>query len=170
MFVQGLLQLQNLLELFQLLQPTGGQPQLRAVKRVSSSMEAHSFIREHFKQQIRSVSKSDQHQPDTSPTSESNGPDSTAAPFTSTSSSGGSTAPEEPTVHVLFHCEAELIASTIQMHVNDIYLPRRNFHYLISSVNIDDLSAFNLTEFGAINITGFRILDRSSSHFRQFLR
>ena len=143
------MQLQNLLELFQVLQPTGGQPQLRAVKRVSNPMEAYSFIREHFKQQSRSTVKSDQHPPDTSasPSLESNGAETTTAP-SSSSSSGGSPVPEEPTVHVLFHCEAELIASAIQLHVNDIYLPRKNFHYLISNVNIDDLSAFNLTEFG----------------------
>lgn len=69
----------------------------------------------------------------------------------------------------LLHKSAKLVAETLRLHMNDIYMNRRNFHYLIINLNIDDLTYHNLTEFGALNITGFRILNRSSLNYRQFI-
>lgn len=74
-----------------------------------------------------------------------------------------------PPIYVVLNCEAELVAATIKRHMDDIYMNRRNFHYLIINLNIDDLIYHNLTEFGALNITGFRILNKSSLNFRQFI-
>lgn len=74
-----------------------------------------------------------------------------------------------PPIYVILNCEAELVAATIKKHIDDIYMNRRNFHYLIINLNIDDLAIYNLTQFGALNITGFRILSKSSLNFRQFI-
>lgn len=74
-----------------------------------------------------------------------------------------------PPIYVILNCEAELVAATIKKHIDDIYMNRRNFHYLIINLNIDDLAIHNLTEFGALNITGFRLLNKSSLNFRQFI-
>lgn len=74
-----------------------------------------------------------------------------------------------PPIYVILNCEAELVAATLKKHIDDIYMNRRNFHYLIINLNIDDLAIYNLTEFGALNITGFRLLNKSSLNFRQFI-
>uniref|UniRef100_A0AAN0LHA1 Glutamate receptor 1 n=1 Tax=Polyphagotarsonemus latus TaxID=1204166 RepID=A0AAN0LHA1_9ACAR len=72
-------------------------------------------------------------------------------------------------IYVILNCEAKLVASIIQKHMDDIYMSRKNFHYLIINLNIDDLAIYNLTEYGALNITGFRILNKSSLNYRQFI-
>ena len=78
-------------------------------------------------------------------------------------------ADQGPPIYVILNCEAELVAATLKKHIDDIYMNRRNFHYLIINLNIDDLAIYNVSEFGALNITGFRILNKSSLNFRQFI-
>jgi len=46
----------------------------------------------------------------------------------------------------------------IMKHVQSVYLGRRNFHYLMSGLVLDDHWDTEVAEYGAINMTGLRIV------------
>lgn len=71
--------------------------------------------------------------------------------------------------YVIVECDAEIAKEMISKHVRDIYMGRRNFHYFLTNLIMDQFTGMKIDEFGAINITGFRILNRSSIFFRTFI-
>ncbi|XP_054167278.1 glutamate receptor 1-like [Oppia nitens] len=70
--------------------------------------------------------------------------------------------------YVILDCDSETAKQIIIDHVRDIYMGRRNFHFLLTSLIMDDYWNNQVQEFGAINITGFRVLQTTSHEFRQF--
>jgi hypothetical protein len=68
---------------------------------------------------------------------------------------------KESIKHVILDCELPLVRQLIVHHVNDIYMGRRNYHYLLSSLVFDHIVQFgsHTPEFFALNITGIRLLD-----------
>ncbi|CAG2102636.1 unnamed protein product [Medioppia subpectinata] len=70
--------------------------------------------------------------------------------------------------YVILECDAHTAKQIIITHVRDIYMGKRNFHFLLTSLVMDDYLNEKVSEFGAVNITGFRILKPSTHEFRQF--
>lgn len=70
---------------------------------------------------------------------------------------------------VVLDCSTDTAKNVIINHVRDVHMGRRNFHYLLSGLVMDDHWDSQVLEFGAVNITGFRIVDLSSKVVRQFL-
>ncbi|KAL1517035.1 hypothetical protein ABEB36_000854 [Hypothenemus hampei] len=71
--------------------------------------------------------------------------------------------------HVVLDCSADMAKEIVVGHVRDLALGRRTYHYLLSGLVMDDRWESEVVEYGAINITGFRIVDTSRKHVREFL-
>ncbi|XP_017787276.1 PREDICTED: glutamate receptor 1-like isoform X2 [Nicrophorus vespilloides] len=71
--------------------------------------------------------------------------------------------------YVVLDCSADTAKEIVVSHVRDIALGRRTYHYLLSGLVMDDRWESEVIEYGAINITGFRIVDSSRKHVKDFL-
>ncbi|XP_021197940.3 glutamate receptor 1 isoform X1 [Helicoverpa armigera] len=71
--------------------------------------------------------------------------------------------------YVVLDSTTQLAKATLILHVRDVQLGRRNYHYFLSGLVLDDRWEKEVTEFGAINITGFRLLDFSRKIVRDFI-
>ncbi|XP_035230207.1 glutamate receptor 1-like, partial [Stegodyphus dumicola] len=71
--------------------------------------------------------------------------------------------------YVVLDCSADTARKIIVQHVRDIYMGRRNYHFLLTSLVMDEYLNSQVLEFGAINVTGFRILQPTSQDFREFV-
>ncbi|XP_026332731.1 glutamate receptor 1-like [Hyposmocoma kahamanoa] len=69
---------------------------------------------------------------------------------------------------VVLDSTTQLAKDTLIMHVRDVHLGRRNYHYLLSGLVMDDRWEKEVAEFGAINVTGFRVVDFSRKFARDF--
>ncbi|XP_031640639.1 glutamate receptor 1-like [Contarinia nasturtii] len=70
---------------------------------------------------------------------------------------------------IVLDCPMEMAKEIIINHVRDISLGRRTYHYLLTSLVMDDRWEAEVSEFGAINITGFRIIDDNRRYVQEFL-
>lgn len=63
--------------------------------------------------------------------------------------------------HVILDCDYQIVRDLIVHHVNDIYMGRRNYHFLLSSLIFDFIiqHGHETPELFAVNITGVKILD-----------
>ncbi|KAI1299268.1 Glutamate receptor 1 [Halotydeus destructor] len=75
---------------------------------------------------------------------------------------------KETLKHVVMDCTGAMARAVIAAHVKDIYMGRRNFHFLLTNLIMDDFYGVPIAEFGAVNVTGFRILQRNTPVFRHF--
>ncbi|XP_071044207.1 glutamate receptor 1 isoform X2 [Parasteatoda tepidariorum] len=71
--------------------------------------------------------------------------------------------------YIVLDCSSENGQTIIVNHVHDIYMGRRNYHFLLTSLVMDEYWKKEVQEFGAINITGFRIIQAQSPETTQFL-
>ncbi|CAK1588596.1 unnamed protein product [Parnassius mnemosyne] len=71
--------------------------------------------------------------------------------------------------YVVLDSSTQLAKDALILHVRDVQLGRRNYHYFLSGLVMDDRWEKEVTEFGAINITGFRMLDFSRKIVRDFI-
>ncbi|KAM3968887.1 LOW QUALITY PROTEIN: glutamate receptor 1 [Aphomia sociella] len=71
--------------------------------------------------------------------------------------------------NVVLDSTTQLAKDALILHVRDVQLGRRNYHYFLSGLVMDDRWEKEVTEFGAINITGFRVLDFSRKVVRDFI-
>ncbi|XP_052752544.1 glutamate receptor 1-like [Galleria mellonella] len=71
--------------------------------------------------------------------------------------------------YVVLDSTTQLAKDALILHVRDVQLGRRNYHYFLSGLVMDDRWEKEVTEFGAINITGFRVLDFSRKVVRDFI-
>ncbi|XP_076362724.1 glutamate receptor 1-like isoform X2 [Tachypleus tridentatus] len=71
---------------------------------------------------------------------------------------------------VVLDCSAATAKTIIYNHVHDIHMGRRNYHYLLTSLVMDEFFNTDTPEFGAINITGFRMLQTQSLEYRKLLK
>ncbi|XP_068623895.1 glutamate receptor 1-like [Battus philenor] len=71
--------------------------------------------------------------------------------------------------YVVLDSSTRLAKDALILHVRDVQLGRRNYHYFLSGLVMDDRWEKAITEFGAINITGFRMLDFSRKIVRDFI-
>ncbi|XP_053207779.1 glutamate receptor 1-like [Panonychus citri] len=72
--------------------------------------------------------------------------------------------------YVVLDCDAMTAKDIIVTHVRDIYMGRRNFHFLLTSLVMDDFFNKHVLEFGAVNITGFRILQTYGDEYKRFFQ
>ncbi|XP_069955932.1 glutamate receptor 1 isoform X3 [Cherax quadricarinatus] len=72
--------------------------------------------------------------------------------------------------YLVLDCSTEMAKSLIIGHVRDVQMGRRNYHYLLSGLVMDERWEEDVKEFGAVNITGFRIVDTTRPYIREFLR
>ena len=72
--------------------------------------------------------------------------------------------------HVVLDCSAQLAKDIIVQHVRSVHLGRRNYHYLMSGLVVDDYWDKNVVEYGAINMTGLRLVNTDSYYARDFLK
>ena len=72
--------------------------------------------------------------------------------------------------HVVLDCSAQLAKDIIVQHVRSVHLGRRNYHYLMSGLVLDDYWDKNVVEYGAINMTGLRLVNTDSYYARDFLK
>ncbi|XP_059057646.1 glutamate receptor 1-like [Achroia grisella] len=71
--------------------------------------------------------------------------------------------------YVVLDSTTKLAKDALILHVRDVQLGRRNYHYFLSGLVMDDRWEKEVTEFGAINITGFRVLDFSRKVVSDFI-
>ncbi|CAH0577972.1 unnamed protein product [Chrysodeixis includens] len=71
--------------------------------------------------------------------------------------------------YVVLDSATQLAKDSLILHVRDVHLGRRNYHYFLSGLVMDDRWEKEVMEFGAINITGFRVLDWSRKVVRDFV-
>ncbi|XP_063632819.1 glutamate receptor 1-like [Cydia splendana] len=71
--------------------------------------------------------------------------------------------------YVVLDSTTQLAKEALVQHVRDVQLGRRNYHYFLSGLVMDDRWEKEVAEFGAINITGFRVLDFSRKMVRDFI-
>ncbi|CAH2103908.1 unnamed protein product [Euphydryas editha] len=71
--------------------------------------------------------------------------------------------------YVVLDSSTKLAKDALILHVRDVRLGRRNYHYFLSGLVMDDHWEKEVSEFGAINITGFRVLDLSRKIVQNFL-
>ncbi len=72
--------------------------------------------------------------------------------------------------HVILDCSATMAKDIIVQHVRSVHLGRRNFHYLMSGLVLDDYWDEQIVEYGAINVTGLRLVRQDSFYARTFLQ
>ena len=71
---------------------------------------------------------------------------------------------------MVLDCSAQLAKDIIVQHVRSVHLGRRNYHYLMSGLVLDDYWDKNVIEYGAINMTGLRLVNTDSYYARDFLK
>ncbi|XP_056633670.1 glutamate receptor 1-like isoform X2 [Diorhabda sublineata] len=71
--------------------------------------------------------------------------------------------------YVVLDCSTDTAKEIVVNHVRDISLGRRNYHYLLSGLVMDERWESEVVEYGAINITGFRIVDSFKPYVKEFL-
>lgn len=64
---------------------------------------------------------------------------------------------------IVLDCESHLSKAIIIAHVRDVTLGRRNYHYILSGLVLDQHWGTEIEEFGAVNITGFGLVDSDST-------
>nr|XP_034839667.1 glutamate receptor 1-like [Maniola hyperantus] len=73
------------------------------------------------------------------------------------------------TKYVVLDCGTQVAKDTLVQHVREVQLGRRNYHYFLTGLVMDNLPDKSVVEFGAINVTGFSILDHSRKTVQKFV-
>lgn len=76
----------------------------------------------------------------------------------------------EEVKRVVLDCSAQLAKDIIVQHVRSVQLGRRNYHYLMAGLVLDDYWDSNVVEYGAINVTGLKLVNTESYYAREFLK
>jgi len=72
--------------------------------------------------------------------------------------------------HIVLDCPAHIAKEIVFKHVQTVMLGRRNYHYLMSGLVLDDKWDSTVEEFGAINMTGLRIVQYGTNLARDFFK
>ncbi|XP_077519446.1 glutamate receptor 1-like isoform X2 [Amblyomma americanum] len=70
--------------------------------------------------------------------------------------------------YVVLDSSADVARDIIINHVRDLYTGRRNFHFLLTSLVMDEYFNNQILELGVVNITGFRIIQVNRDEFKLF--
>ena len=65
---------------------------------------------------------------------------------------------------------SSIFKDILVQHVRSVHLGRRNYHYLMSGLVLDDYWDGSVIEYGAINMTGLRLVKTDSFAARDFLK
>ncbi|XP_064482160.1 glutamate receptor 1-like isoform X1 [Ornithodoros turicata] len=69
--------------------------------------------------------------------------------------------------YVVLDCSAQTTRQIIVNHVRDPFMGRRNYHFLLTSLIMDEFQNNPSLEFGAVNITGFRIVQNNTMPYKE---
>lgn len=70
--------------------------------------------------------------------------------------------------YVVLDSGADVARDIIINHVRDLYTGRRNFHFLLTSLVMDEYFNNQILELGVVNVTGFRIIQVGKEEFKMF--
>ncbi|XP_077558305.1 glutamate receptor 1-like isoform X3 [Haemaphysalis longicornis] len=70
--------------------------------------------------------------------------------------------------YVVLDSGADVSRDIIINHVRDLYTGRRNFHFLLTSLVMDEYFNNQILELGVVNVTGFRIIQVGKEEFKTF--
>lgn len=73
------------------------------------------------------------------------------------------TTDRESRKYVLLDCRFDVARRIIVDHVRDIYMGRRNYHFLLVNPVVNELTYDKIPEFAAVNITGLRLINEDIS-------
>lgn len=65
--------------------------------------------------------------------------------------------------YIVLDCSFDTAKAIIVAHVRDIYMGRRNYHFLLVNPVVNELTYEKILEFAAVNITGFRMISQDLS-------
>ncbi|GFY79507.1 glutamate receptor 1 [Trichonephila inaurata madagascariensis] len=71
--------------------------------------------------------------------------------------------------YIILDCDAEVAKEVVSQHIRDTYMNRRNYHFLVTSLIIEDDWNSALLPHGAVNTTGFQMLQETRPEVRNFL-
>ena len=54
-------------------------------------------------------------------------------------------------------------------HVNNIKLGRRNFHYLLSNLVLEDKWETDIAEYGVVNVTGLKLFNEERGEASRYI-
>ncbi|OQR74797.1 glutamate receptor 1-like [Tropilaelaps mercedesae] len=117
--------------------------EIKVVKRIENSKEANSFLRDLEKPDSNCT------QGVTSLICESH---------------------RETRKYVVLDCSADMAREIIISHVRDVNMGRRNFHFLLTSLVMDEYLNNRILELGVLNVTGFRVVQPHRDEVRDFIR
>ena len=63
-----------------------------------------------------------------------------------------------------------ILQDIVLAHVRNIYLGRRNFHYLMSGLVLDDAWVPDVAEYYAVNVTGLRLVSPEKRKVKNILK
>ncbi|GFR03207.1 glutamate receptor 1 [Trichonephila clavata] len=63
--------------------------------------------------------------------------------------------------YIILDCDAEVAKDVVSQHIRDTYMNRRNYHFLVTSLIIEDDWNSALLPHGAVNTTGFQMLQET---------
>ncbi|KAL1438313.1 hypothetical protein MTO96_048384 [Rhipicephalus appendiculatus] len=69
--------------------------------------------------------------------------------------------------YVVLDCSADTTRQIIISHVRDPFMGRRNYHFLLTSLIMDEFQNNPSLEFGAVNITGFRLVQNTTLPYKE---
>ncbi|XP_052121779.1 glutamate receptor 1-like [Frankliniella occidentalis] len=72
--------------------------------------------------------------------------------------------------YIVLDCTTEMAKEIVVAHARDVQLGKRIYHYLLSGLIMDDRWETDVLEYEAMNITGFRIVDTTKKHVRDFMQ
>ncbi|XP_022694359.1 glutamate receptor 1-like [Varroa jacobsoni] len=72
--------------------------------------------------------------------------------------------------YVVLDCSADMARDIIVSHVRDVNMGRRNFHFLLTSLVMDEYLNNRILELGVLNVTGFRVVQPHREEVRDFIR
>ncbi|UYV60186.1 GRIA2 [Cordylochernes scorpioides] len=71
--------------------------------------------------------------------------------------------------YVVLDLKPETARNVIVLHLKDIYMGRRNYHFLLTGLVMDESWNNDILKHGAINVTAFQILQNNRPEVRLFL-
>ncbi|GBL77668.1 Glutamate receptor 4 [Araneus ventricosus] len=71
--------------------------------------------------------------------------------------------------YVILDCDPEVAKAIVTQHIRDTYMNRRNYHFLVTGLIIEDDWNSALLPHGAVNATGFQMLQETRPDVRNFL-
>ncbi|CAM1319691.1 GRIA2 (predicted) [Pycnogonum litorale] len=71
--------------------------------------------------------------------------------------------------YIVLDCTTATAKQIIINHVRNVHMGKRNYHYLLTNLNMDEPWDPDVSEYTAINITGYKVMNPNSEYFKEFI-